>query len=126
MGLPHSGHSGGVRGRVSSSMVVSTSTKGTSAIMPRQSNEIFKRVLLFLQLTVFIPLPTFFLSAAHMGNGINKPAVNQRKYATIEACGQGHAIRTIAIKPQWRRAIQLCGLAVKQRYGDQRAIMGRC
>ena len=31
MGLPHSGHSPGVRGRVSSSMVASTSTKGTCA-----------------------------------------------------------------------------------------------
>ena len=36
MGLPHSGHSGGVSGRVSSSIVVSTSTNGTSAMMPRK------------------------------------------------------------------------------------------
>ena len=34
IGLPHSGHSGGVSGRVSSSMVFSTSTNGTSAMMP--------------------------------------------------------------------------------------------
>ena len=35
IGLPHSGHSGGVSGRVLSSMVLSTSTNGTSAMMPR-------------------------------------------------------------------------------------------
>jgi hypothetical protein len=34
IGLPHSGHSGGVSGSVSSSMVLSTSTNGTSATMP--------------------------------------------------------------------------------------------
>src|SRR5664280_792539 len=34
IGLPHSGHSGGVSGRVSSSMVLSTSTNGTSATIP--------------------------------------------------------------------------------------------
>ncbi len=34
MGFPHSGHSGGVSGKVSSSIVLSTSTKGTSATMP--------------------------------------------------------------------------------------------
>src|ERR1700730_10789031 len=34
IGFPHSGHSGGVKGSVSSSMVFSTSTNGTSAIMP--------------------------------------------------------------------------------------------
>src|SRR3979409_1779525 len=33
IGLPHSGHSGGVSGSVSSSMVLSTSTNGTSATM---------------------------------------------------------------------------------------------
>jgi len=33
-GLPHSGHSGGVSGSVSSRMVLSTSTNGTSATMP--------------------------------------------------------------------------------------------
>ena len=33
-GLPHSGHSRGVSGRVSSSMVLRTSTNGTSARMP--------------------------------------------------------------------------------------------
>ena len=36
MGLPHSGHSGGVRGSVSSSMVLSTSTNGTCAMTPPQ------------------------------------------------------------------------------------------
>src|SRR6266403_1525093 len=34
IGLPHSGHSGGVNGKESSSMVLSTSTNGTSATMP--------------------------------------------------------------------------------------------
>ena len=34
IGLPHSGHSGGVSGKESSSMVLSTSTNGTSATMP--------------------------------------------------------------------------------------------
>ena len=38
IGLPHSGHSGGVSGRVSSSMVLSTSTKGTSAMMAAKSS----------------------------------------------------------------------------------------
>ena len=38
MGLPHSGHSGGVSGSVSSSIVVSTSTKGTSAMSPANSS----------------------------------------------------------------------------------------
>ena len=34
IGLPHSVHSGGVSGSVSSSIVLMTSTKGTSAMMP--------------------------------------------------------------------------------------------
>jgi hypothetical protein len=34
IGSPHSSHSGGVSGRLSSSMVSSTSTKGTSAMTP--------------------------------------------------------------------------------------------
>jgi hypothetical protein len=38
IGLPHSGHSGGVSGRVSSSIVFSTSTKGTSETMPAKSS----------------------------------------------------------------------------------------
>src|SRR3979490_961138 len=38
IGLPHSGHSGGVSGRVSSSMVLSTSTNGTSATMPANNS----------------------------------------------------------------------------------------
>ena len=38
IGLPHSGHSGGVSGSFSSSMVLSTSTNGTSAMMPRNSS----------------------------------------------------------------------------------------
>src|SRR6478735_6531771 len=38
IGLPHSGHSGGVSGSVSSSMVLSTSTNGTSATMPANSS----------------------------------------------------------------------------------------
>ena len=38
IGLPHSGHSGGVSGSVSSSMVFSTSTNGTSATMPANSS----------------------------------------------------------------------------------------
>ena len=37
-GLPHSGHSGGVSGSSPSSMVLSTSTKGTSATMPANSS----------------------------------------------------------------------------------------
>ena len=36
IGLPHSGHSGGVSGSVSSSIVLRTSTNGTSAMMPRE------------------------------------------------------------------------------------------
>src|SRR6202040_3736168 len=39
IGLPHSGHSGGVSGKVSSSMVFSTSTNGTSATMPATSSQ---------------------------------------------------------------------------------------
>ena len=38
IGLPHSGHSGGVSGKVSSSMVLSTSTNGTSATMPANNS----------------------------------------------------------------------------------------
>src|SRR6516162_10124314 len=38
IGLPHSGHSGGVSGKESSSMVSSTSTNGTSATMPAKSS----------------------------------------------------------------------------------------
>src|ERR1700743_566758 len=38
IGLPHSGHSGGVSGSVSSSMVLSTSTNGTSATMPANNS----------------------------------------------------------------------------------------
>ena len=34
IGLPHSGQSGGVSGRLSSDMVLITSTKGTAAMMP--------------------------------------------------------------------------------------------
>ena len=38
IGLPHSGHSGGVSGSVSSSIVLSTSTNGTSATMPANNS----------------------------------------------------------------------------------------
>ena len=38
MGLPHSGHSGGVRGRSALSMVLSTSTNGTWVTTAPQSS----------------------------------------------------------------------------------------
>src|SRR3954454_12568182 len=38
IGLPHSGHSGGVSGRSRSSMVLRTSTNGTSATMPANNS----------------------------------------------------------------------------------------
>ena len=38
IGLPHSGHSGGVRGRSALSMVFSTSTKGTCVTIALQSS----------------------------------------------------------------------------------------
>src|SRR6187431_1160291 len=91
IGLPHSGHSGGVSGKVSSSIVLSTSTNGTSATIPANSSparlaavpddalragvlgvdqratgggEIVKRVGLLLALAVEIPAPALVRAAA--------------------------------------------------------------
>ena len=143
IGLPHSGHSGGVSGRLSSSMVFSTSTNGTSATMPANSSgarlatapismppalppwptilpaavyllcdqrarrrlEVGEGVGLLLALAVEVPAPALVRAAAHVGDGIDEAAVDQREAVGRERRRHRHAIGAVAVEQERRAAV---------------------
>src|SRR6266550_1949416 len=89
IGLPHSGHSGGVSGKESSSMVLSTSPNGS---------EIIKTVGLVLALAVEIPAPALVRAAPDMRDGVNKAAIDQRQPVGGKRRRHRHAVGAVAIK----------------------------
>src|SRR6516225_9913239 len=65
------------------------------------SDEIRERVALIEHATFGVPALTFFVSPAHMGNGIDKAAINQRKRGVRETCAQAETIGAVANDQRW-------------------------
>src|ERR1700751_3880687 len=112
-GLPHSGHSGGCSGNESSSMVLSTSTNGTSATMPANSSPARLATAPISMPPALAPWPTmrfppvYFVEipapalvgpATDMGDGVDETAVDQRQPVGGERRRHRHAVGAVAVQ----------------------------
>src|SRR3981189_2862183 len=119
IGLPHSGHSGRVSGGCSSSMVLGTSTNGTSATMPANNSPDRLATAPISMPPALPPWPTMRFSFVYlasisaravaappkMGDGVEKAAVDQRQRVGGKRRRHRHAVGAVAVEQQRRFAV---------------------
>jgi hypothetical protein len=64
----------------------------------RDRDEVGKRVGLAPELAVLVPMPAFVGPAAHVGDGVNEAAIDQRKAVGAEGGGKRRPIRPVTVK----------------------------
>src|SRR6185295_14101234 len=71
---------------------------------------------------VGVPAKAFVLAAAHMGDGIDETAVDERQAGDAEAGRDGDAISAVAVKQARRAAVERRPAAIEKRYRHRLAV----
>src|SRR5262249_58587704 len=72
----------------------------------RGRDEIAERVWLMRKLAFAVPAPAFFGAAAHVRDGIDEPAVDQREPAGAERSRHRHAVSAVAVEEARRGPVE--------------------
>ena len=67
-------------------------------------DEIAEGVHFLRQLPFAVPAPTLLAAAAHMGDGVDEAAIDEREPVGIEGCWDRNSVRTVAVEKAWRGA----------------------